>query len=118
MLVSFLYFIVRVFSKIFGIAFSFSSDGEDVVLMKYLSRIKKGYYIDIGSHHPVKHSNTFLFYLLGWKGVCIDPLPNLKTKYKFFRRRDKFVNAGIVGSGPKFQKKLKFPTVVDVFSQL
>ena len=91
------YFLVKQLCKLIGLSFSFSSDGEDVILMKYLCRIKNGNYIDIGSHQPVKHSNTFLFYLTGWKGVCIDPLPNLKSKYRFIRRRDKFINAGIPG---------------------
>ncbi len=102
------YFSIKQFCKLTGTSFSFSSDGEDVILMKYLCRIKNGIYIDIGSNQPVKHSNTFLFYLSGWKGVCIDPLPKLKTKYRFLRHRDKFINAGILGSKTKVEKKLKF----------
>ena len=108
MFVKFYYFCVKQLCKLIGLSFSFSSDGEDVILMKYLCRIKNGNYFDIGSHQPVKHSNTFLFYLTGWKGVCIDPLPNLKSKYRFIRRRDKFINAGVIGSRSKSQKKLNF----------
>jgi FkbM family methyltransferase len=102
------YFVVKQFCKFVGLSFSFSGDGEDAILMKYLCRIKNGNYIDIGSHQPAQHSNTFLFYLNGWKGVCIDPLPNLKSKYRFIRRRDKFINAGIIGSRVKIGKKLNF----------
>jgi len=108
MFIKFFYFFVRQLCKIVGLSFSFSSDGEDFVLMKYLARIKNGNYIDIGSHQPVKHSNTFLFYLAGWKGICIDPLPNLKNKYKFIRRRDKFINAAVIGSKSNIQKELNF----------
>ena len=102
------YFFIRVLSKLFGLSFSFSSDGEDSVLLKYLSKIKNGKYIDIGSHQPIKHSNTFLFYLLGWNGLCIDPLPSLKTKYRFLRRRDKFINAGLVASKSENEEEFNF----------
>jgi len=98
MFINIFYFLVRGFCKIAGISFSFSSDGEDFALIKYLSKIKNGNYIDIGSHQPVRHSNTFLFYLLGWKGICVDPLPSLKKKYRFIRGRDMFINAGVFGS--------------------
>lgn len=102
------YFFVKSFCKIFGLTFSFSNDGEDSVLIKYLSRIKKGYYIDIGAHKPIKGSNTFLFYLLGWRGICIDPLPTLINKYEFVRRGDKFINAGVIGSNSESNKDLSF----------
>jgi len=84
--------------RILGISYSFSSDGEDYVLYKYLQGIKNGIYIDVGSNHPVRHSNTFLFYLMGWRGICIDPIPQLKSKYKKYRKNDLFINAGIIGS--------------------
>jgi len=106
--INFFYLFLKSFSKITGLTFSFSNDGEDSVLIKYLSRIKKGHYIDIGSHKPIKGSNTFLFYLLGWRGICIDPLPSLKNKYKFLRHGDKFINAGVIRSNLNSNKEIKF----------
>lgn len=108
MLINFLYFIIKCFCKISGLSISFSNDGEDLILIKYLAKINDGNYIDIGSHQPVKGSNTFLFYLLKWQGICIDPLPSLRNKYKFFRSRDKFINAGVIGSNSKNKKELKY----------
>lgn len=108
MFINFLYFLIRMFCKIFGVSFSFSNDGEDLILMKYLNKIKNGNYIDIGSHKPIKISNTFLFYLSGWKGICIDPLPFLKKKYRFFRRSDKFINSGVLTSKSDYQKEINF----------
>ena len=101
MFVKIFYYLVKVFNKAVGIPFSFSHDGEDLILIKYLSNLKNGNYIDIGSHQPVNGSNTFFFYLKGWKGICIDPLPNLKYKYSLIRRRDKFINAGLITSRKK-----------------
>mmetsp|Transcript_36783 Transcript_36783/g.64794 ORF Transcript_36783/g.64794 Transcript_36783/m.64794 type:complete len:265 (+) Transcript_36783:84-878(+) len=36
----------------------------------------KGFYLDIGSHDGEVLSNTQTLDELGWKGVCVDPLPN------------------------------------------
>ena len=33
---------------------------------------KKGFFIDIGCHHPFKANNTFLLYKSGWSGMNID----------------------------------------------
>jgi FkbM family methyltransferase len=101
-----LYKILRKIIIFFGVPLHFSSDGEDFILHKIFSKLKNGYYIDIGSHHPILHSNTFLFYLHGWRGVCVDPLPNLIWKYKFFRGKDKFIPAGF--DSKKSNKKLTF----------
>ena len=108
MLVKIFYFLIKAINKVAGQPFSFSNDGEDFVLLKYLSKIEKGTYIDIGSHMPVRGSNTFLFYLHGWDGICIDPLPNLKNKYRFIRGRDKFINAGAVGLNSSNKADLNF----------
>lgn len=94
---TYIYKFLKIISYLFGISFSFSSDGEDYALNKILSGIKRGSYIDIGSNHPIKHSNTFSFYLLGWSGVCVDPIPLFNKKYKIFRSGDVFINAGIIG---------------------
>jgi FkbM family methyltransferase len=100
---------MKVLNKIVGLPFNFSHDGEDFILLKYLSGIKNGNYIDIGSHQPVNGSNTFLFYLSGWSGICVDPLPNLKNKYRLIRGKDKFINAGLFGSRAKSRDEaLKF----------
>ena len=44
---------------------SFSQEGEDLILKRLFDHLKpndKGFYIDIGAHHPVRFSNTYLFY--------------------------------------------------------
>jgi FkbM family methyltransferase len=50
---------------------SYSQVDEDTFLVKYFSK-KKGFYIDIGCHHPFRDNNTFLLYKLGWSGLNID----------------------------------------------
>ena len=100
-IVKYFYKTVRKIIRYFGISFSFSSDGEDFILEKLFLGIKNGRYIDIGSNHPVVHSNTFKFYLLNWQGICVVPLPNMKKKYKTLRPKDIFISAGLSFSKKK-----------------
>lgn len=98
-LIHLVYKLTRKCCSVFNISFSFSSDGEDYILSKIFHGIKNGKYIDIGANHPVLHSNTFLFYLSGWNGVCVDPIPSLIRKFKFYRSRDVFISAGLNANG-------------------
>lgn len=52
---------------------SFARPGDDLQLMKLINNNTPGVYVDIGSWHPKKASNTYFFYLRKWKGICIDP---------------------------------------------
>jgi len=74
---------------------SFAQEGEDLVLARLLDGVESGYYIDVGSHHPFRFSNTYLFYQKGWNGICIDPLPGSKTLFDKFRPRDISLELGV-----------------------
>jgi len=74
---------------------SFSQEGEDIALQRYLGLKKKGFYIDVGSHHPFRFSNTYLFYKKGWSGLCIDPLPGSARLFRKWRPRDIAVEMGV-----------------------
>jgi FkbM family methyltransferase len=76
---------------------SYSQDGEDMILKALFEQKKgyKGFYVDVGAHHPVRFSNTKYFYDKGWKGINIEPTPNAIKAFKTFRRRDINLNIGI-----------------------
>lgn len=61
--------------------------GDDIQLNKLIKEKTPGVYIDIRCWHPVKASNTYFFYLRGWKGICIDPNLELKKEYNFSDRK-------------------------------
>ncbi len=89
----------RLVNKIFGITtLTFSADGEDVILRKFLSGLKSGFYVDLGAHDHKDGSNTFYLYLLGWSGVCVDPLPGVRKKFLKNRPRDIFIDKAIVSN--------------------
>lgn len=74
---------------------SFSKSGDDLQLMKLINQSTPGTYVDIGCWHPVKASNSFFFSLRNWKGICIDPNPELEKLYKKFRPNDVFINCAV-----------------------
>lgn len=74
---------------------SWSQEAEDLVLDKYFRRRASGFYVDVGAHHPVRFSNTRLFYLRGWRGINIDAMPGSMTAFERARPRDINLNIGI-----------------------
>lgn len=74
---------------------SFSQEGEDGVLQRLFERKPVGFYVDVGSHHPQRFSNTYRFYLGGWNGINIDPLPGSKARFDALRGRDISLELGI-----------------------
>ncbi len=67
---------------------SFSQEGEDLILTRFIGEQKEGFYVDVGAHHPQRFSNTYLFYLKGWKGINIDAMPKSMEIFQKIRPRD------------------------------
>jgi FkbM family methyltransferase len=86
------FLILMVLRKLFKIRtkFVFSQTGEDMILYMLLRQVPDEdlFYIDVGCNDPVSDSNTFLFYLNGGSGICIDGNQELIEKHKIIRPRD------------------------------
>ena len=78
---------------------SYSQEGEDMILRRIFEREKNGFYIDIGAYHPKKFSNTYFFYLKGWRGINIDAMPYSMNLFK--KQRPKDINLEIAISNNK-----------------
>ena len=74
---------------------SFSQEGEDIILRRLFEEKNTGFYVDIGAHHPQRFSNTYLFYLKGWNGINIDPIPGKMELFNQLRSRDINLEFGI-----------------------
>lgn len=84
------------------IAFSFAQGAEDI-LIPYVARYHLGLegpgkYVDVGCNAPVKYSNTFLLYLIGWRGVNIDANGDLIDECKKVRKQDLCFQAAVSDS--------------------
>jgi FkbM family methyltransferase len=67
---------------------SYAQSGEDLILSGLKKSQRKGFYVDVGAHHPKRISNTYLFYRRGWRGINIDPLPGSMALFNRVRPRD------------------------------
>ena len=78
-------------------AASYAQEGEDIVLRRLLegSQAGRGFYVDIGAHHPSRFSNTYYFYKRGWRGINIEPAPNAIAQFNKIRPRDVNVQVGV-----------------------
>ena len=78
---------------------SFSQEGEDKVLESLLNATgeynKKGFYVDVGAHHPFRYSNTYKFYRAGWSGINIDATPGSMLLFNKYRPTDINLEVGI-----------------------
>ena len=78
---------------------AFSQEGEDLILQRIFAEKKDGFYVDVGAHHPMRYSNTYLFYLQGWRGINIDAMPGSMTPFRRDRPRDINLEVAIARQG-------------------
>src|SRR5258707_10186827 len=76
---------------------SYAQRFEDLYLMRCFGGRDEGFYIDIGSGHPVYDNMSFAFYLKGWNGVTVEPNPWLARLTTAVRPRDRHLET-LVGA--------------------
>ena len=54
-----------------------------------------GFYVDVGAYDPVLFSNTYFFYLNGWRGINIEARPGSRALFDKTRPRDINLELGI-----------------------
>ena len=59
-------------SKIFFPKKTYAMYGEDLKVIDFFKRKKKGFYVDIGCYHPIKGSLTYNLFKKGWSGINVD----------------------------------------------
>ena len=75
---------------------SYTQNLEDYHLSLAFPGQKTGTYIDIGGGHPIADNVSFWFYERGWRGIVVEPQPDLAALYARLRPRDVTV-CGVVG---------------------
>jgi FkbM family methyltransferase len=74
---------------------AYSQEGEDLILARFFGYQAKGFYVDVGAHHPLRFSNTQIFYDRGWSGINIDAMPGSMASFRTHRPRDVNIEAGV-----------------------
>lgn len=75
---------------------SYSQNLEDYHLSLAFAGQETGTYIDIGAGHPIADNVSFWFYERGWRGIVVEPQPELAALYGRLRPRDIAVR-GLIG---------------------
>ena len=74
---------------------SYAQEGEDIILQRIFAGKKNGFYVDVGAHHPQRFSNTNKFYSQGWRGINVEPNPDVINLFKKYRPDDINLNCGV-----------------------
>lgn len=75
---------------------SYSQFGEDLLLQNFFGFFAEDLnYLDIGAYHPIVHSNSFLSYRKGGRGMAVEANPNLLNEWRNHRPRDVFLNMAV-----------------------
>jgi FkbM family methyltransferase len=81
-----------------GARVSFAQQGEDLIVAQILGTqlgIQKPSYVDIGAWDPVESNNTYLLYVMGGRGVLVEPNPAYAARLRAVRPRDTVLAVGI-----------------------
>jgi hypothetical protein len=81
-------------NKIFINREYYSHSKEDkFILSKF--RKKKGFYVDVGCHHPTRLNNCHLLYKNGWTGINIDLNKISIDLFNYVRKADANINIAV-----------------------
>jgi FkbM family methyltransferase len=78
--------------------YHYAQHAEDIVLWDLLFAwlgVHRATYLDVGAYHPVRSSNTYLFYERDCQGVLVEPNPALWEALARVRPRDVLIRGGI-----------------------
>ena len=67
---------------------SYAMDGEDLAIDQFIKKKDKGFYVDIGAHHPIHRNNTQLLHNRNWEGINIDVNKFSIDLFNFLRPND------------------------------
>lgn len=94
----------------------YSQNGEDVILASIFAKDYKGFYVDVGAHHPYRISNTALLHEQGWTGINIDANPDTIELFKKIRPNDINLLAGVSNTAQELTYHKFSDPAVNTFS--
>ena len=100
---SFIYFFYKVL-KIFRNSkknVHLAEFGEDIFVRRFFKKFTNGYYVDVGSYHPIKGSLTYDLYKKKWSGINIDLSQISIDLFKLSRPKDINIRAAITDHNGK-----------------
>ena len=85
---------------------SYSLNAVDLIIDYIFKNKNNGFYLDVGSQHPISNNNTYLLFKRGWSGINIDLDKKNIDLFNTARPNDINLNSAI--SSDVAEKKLYF----------
>ena len=85
---------------------SYSLNAVDLIVDYIFKNKNNGFYLDVGSQHPISNNNTYLLFKRGWSGINIDLDKKNIDLFNTARPNDINLNSAI--SSDVAEKKLYF----------
>ena len=85
---------------------SYSFNAVDLIIDYIFKNKNNGFYLDVGSQHPISNNNTYLLFKRGWSGINIDL--DKKNIDLFNMARPNDINLNFAISSNIAEKKLYF----------
>ncbi|MDC0854938.1 FkbM family methyltransferase [Candidatus Pelagibacter sp.] len=85
---------------------SYSFNAVDLIIDYIFKNKNNGFYLDVGSQHPISNNNTYLLFKRGWSGINIDL--DKKNIGLFNTARPNDINLNLAISSDVAEKKLYF----------
>ena len=85
---------------------SYSLNAVDLIVDYIFKNKNNGFYLDVGSQHPISNNNTYLLFKRGWSGINIDL--DKKNIDLFNTARPNNINLNLAISSDVAEKKLYF----------
>ena len=85
---------------------SYSFNAVDLIIDYIFKNKNDGFYLDVGSQHPISNNNTYLLFKRGWSGINIDL--DKKNIDLFNTARPNDINLNLAISSDVAEKKLYF----------
>ena len=85
---------------------SYSFNAVDLIIDYIFKNKNNGFYLDVGSQHPISNNNTYLLFKRGWSGINIDL--DKKNIDLFNTARPNDINLNLAISSDVAEKKLYF----------
>jgi len=100
--------------KIFLPKKTYAMYGEDLKVIDFFKRKKKGFYVDIGCYHPIEGNNTYLLFKKGWNGINADVNSLSIELFKKARKND--YNTNVAVSNQKKRLKIYFRKKINMLN--
>ncbi len=77
---------------------TYAQNGEDDILRRFFEGQTDGFFVEVGAVDGELFSNTCVFERQGWRGICVEPNPDMTDKLKDKRSRSRCYAVACVGN--------------------